>query len=168
MSTHPSLPFTQLDRVLPILNEISIFGALQEKDLYQIFRLLKQVSYKAEETIFEQGSPPDYIYIVLDGTVQILTHSPDNPDQEIEIGRMSTGECFGEIAVVGIQPHTGRAKVLKDCELLILSGDALLSLHRSDPSLFGLLVLNMAREACRRLYKTNEIMLQYAIHPVIS
>lgn len=168
MSSHPSLPFTQLDRVLPILHDISIFGALQEKDLYQIFRLLKQVSYKEGDTIFEQGSPPDYIYIVVEGSVQILTHNTDRPDQEIEIARMSTGECFGEISVVGIQPHTGRAKVLKDSELLILSGDALLSLHSSDPSLFGLLVLNIAREACRRLYKTNEIMLQYAIHPVIS
>ena len=162
MSAHPSLPFTQQQKVIDILNQISIFGALSESDLYEVFRQLKQVSYKAGEIIFEQDSEPDYIYIVLEGAVQISSHGNLSPEQEVEIAYMDVGQCFGEISVIGIQPHTGRAKVLEDSELLVLSSAALFSFHENNPTLFGLLVLNIAREACRRLYKTNEILLQYA------
>ena len=164
MNDHPSLPFNQQARAIEILNQISIFGALSETDLYQIFRLSKQVSYKAGEVIFEQGSAPDFIYIVLDGAVQILSHSQQQPEQEVEIARMGVGQCFGEISVIGIQPHAGKARVIHDSSLLLLSGAALLDLHEHHPELFGMLTLNIAREACRRLYKTNETLLQYAAH----
>lgn len=162
MNAHPTLPFNQQQRVIEILNQISIFGALSESDLYQIFRLSKQVSYKAGEVIFEQGSDPDFIYVVLDGSVQIICHSEQQPLQEVEIARMEVGQCFGEISVIGIQPHTGKAQVLRDSTLLLLSSAALFDLHENHPELFGMLTLNIAREACRRLYKTNETLLQYA------
>lgn len=162
MNDHPSLPFNQQHRVIEILNRISIFGALSETDLYQVFRLSKQVSYTAGEVIFEQGSDPDFIYIVLDGVVQILSHSDEQPLQEVEIARMQVGQCFGEISVIGIQPHTGKARVLQDSTLLLISSAALLDLHEHHPKLFSMLILNIAREACRRLHETSETLLQYA------
>ena len=51
---------------------------------------------------------------------------------------------------------------MEDTELMILSQKALLELHQTDSELFGILILNIAREACRRLYKTDQILLHYA------
>lgn len=161
MDGHPNLPLTEIDRVLPILNHISIFGGLNEHDLYHIFRLLKAVTYKQDEIIFEQGSHPSHIYIVLSGRVLIQACRGTSC---IEIASMNVGECFGEISVIGIQPHLGSAIVVEDSDLLVLSGDALNSLHDTHPELFTIMVLNIAREACRRLYKSNEALLFYAQH----
>jgi hypothetical protein len=47
-------------------------------------------------------------------------------------------------------------------ELLVLPRPALFGLHHAHPELFGWLVLNIAREACRRLYQTDQVLLQYA------
>lgn len=161
MTDHPSLPFTKQAQAIEVLNQISIFGALSESDLFKIFRLLKEVTYKADEIIFEQDSDPDHIYIVLEGHVTISSHSAEHPE-EIDIAEMGIGQCFGEISVIGILPHTGRARATQDSLLLLLSSQALFALHEEDADLFSRLVLNIAREACRRLYKTNEILLQYA------
>jgi hypothetical protein len=46
-------------------------------------------------------------------------------------------------------------------ELIVLSRRALLSIYQSDKKLFSLLILNIAREASRRLHRTEEIMLHY-------
>ena len=54
------------------------------------------------------------------------------------------------------------ALAVEDTELMVLSQRALHSLHKDDPDLFGLLVLNIAREACRRLHKTDQTFLHYA------
>ena len=61
-----------------------------------------------------------------------------------------------------ILPHSATALVVEDAELLVLSQEALRTLYREDAPLFGLLILNIAREACRRLQKTDEILLHYA------
>ncbi len=71
------------------------------------------------------------------------------------------GDCFGETAAIGIQPHSASALAVEDTELIVLSRAALLSIFDSDKELFGMLILNIAREACRRLHKSDEIFLHY-------
>jgi len=52
---------------------------------------------------------------------------------------------------------------MEDTKLIALSRNALLSLFKSDLELFSILILNIAREACRRLHKTDEILLHYVL-----
>jgi hypothetical protein len=44
----------------------------------------------------------------------------------------------------------------------VLSSQAIHELYCEEPALFGILILNIAREACRRLHRTDELMLHYA------
>ena len=39
---HTHEPFLKIEEILPILNKISIFGALNEKQLFAVFRLLRE------------------------------------------------------------------------------------------------------------------------------
>lgn len=151
-------PLFDIENVLPILSKIAIFGGLSDKQLYTIFRLLQKVSYKAGEFIFKQGDSPNHIYIIRSGEVKIVADAEEAP---LEIITFGVGDCFGETAVIGIQKHSAGALAVEDTELIILSRPALLSIFDSDKELFGLLILNIAREACRRLHKTDEILLHY-------
>ena len=149
-----------VEDILPILNEISIFAGLSDKQLYTLFRLLEKVRYKAKEKIFKEGEQPSHIYIVQSGRVKLVVNAEQTP---LELIVFEEGQCFGETSVIGIQPHAATAISVEDTELIVLSRKALLSLFKSDLELFSILILNIAREACRRLHKTDEILLHYVL-----
>lgn len=159
-SEKPLLPLLDVEEVMPILNEISIFAGLSDKQLYTLFRLLVKVHYKSGEKIFEQGGNPSYIYIVQSGSVKLVVNERQT---FLELIVFQQGQCFGETSVIGIQQHDATAIAIEDTELIVLSRSALLSLFKSDLELFSILILNIAREACRRLHKTDEILLHYVL-----
>ncbi|MBR9908906.1 MAG: cyclic nucleotide-binding domain-containing protein [Gammaproteobacteria bacterium] len=153
MTEHiPREPFLDVEKVLPILDKIIIFGGLSEAQLYQIFKRLKLVHYQAGETIFSVGDSASYIYIVETGRVDLFYEVAGKPVLKAEL---LPGTCFGDISVIGIQPHTASTVAVEKTDLLVLSGEALDDIFRTDLALFSMLVLNIAREACRRLHKTN-------------
>jgi len=147
-----------INDILPILNEISIFAALSDKQLCKLVGLLEMVRYKPGERVFTEGEQPSYIYIVVSGRVKLVIGAEQTP---LELVVFKEGECFGETSVIGIQPHAATTIAVEDVELLVLSRNTLLSLLKSDLELFSILILNIAREACRRLRKTDQILLHY-------
>jgi CRP/FNR family cyclic AMP-dependent transcriptional regulator len=151
----------EIERVIPILNKITLFGGLNDKQLYAVFRLLKRVCYKAEEYVFKQGDQPSHIYIILCGKVKIVVDVEGTPLEMIELHE---GQCFGDTAVLAVQLHSASAITVEDTELIVLSREALLSTFDSDKDLFGMLILNLAREASRRLHNTDEVLLHYISH----
>ena len=153
-------PLLDIEEIMSILNEISIFAGLSDKQLNTLFRLLEKVHYKVGEKIFEQGGHPSYIYIVQSGGVKLIANARQTP---LELIVFQQGHCFGETSVIGIQPHAATAIAVEDTELIVLSRNALLSMFKSDLELFSILILNIAREACRRLYKTDEVLLHYVL-----
>ncbi len=52
---------------------------------------------------------------------------------------------------------------MEDTELIVMLRKALLSLFKSDLKRFSILILNITREACRRLHKMDEILLHYVL-----
>ncbi|MDD5217502.1 MAG: cyclic nucleotide-binding domain-containing protein [Candidatus Omnitrophica bacterium] len=148
------------ENVFPILSKIAIFGGLSEKQFLTVLELLKRVTYQSGEMIFREGDPASHIYIVRSGEVRVVV----GIDQEsLEIATFTTGQCFGETAVIGIQPHSASAIAMSDTELIVLEGRALFSIYDADKELFGMLILNIAREACRRLHQTDEVLLHYVL-----
>ena len=153
-------PLLDIEDVLPIINEISIFAGLSDKQLRTLFRLLTKANYSAGKKVFEEGTEPSHIYVVQSGSVKLVVNAEQTP---LELIVFEKGHCFGETSVIGIQPHAATAVCVEDTELIVLSRNALLSLYKSDVELFSTLILNIAREACRRLYKTDEILLHYVM-----
>jgi CRP-like cAMP-binding protein len=154
------LPLLDIENVLPVLNQIAILAGLDDFQLYTVFRMLEVEHYRKGEFIFRQGDSPSHIRIVRSGRVRIVEDVSGTP---MELFEFKTGDCFGETSVIAIQKHTASAIALEDTELLVIPRDKLFRLYDSDPKLFGMLILNIAREACRRLNMTEDIMLHYAL-----
>jgi CRP/FNR family cyclic AMP-dependent transcriptional regulator len=153
-------PLLEVEKVLPILDEISIFGGLNESQLYQVFKRLMQVRYQAGEVIFREGESASYIYIVMTGRVDLVFDVGGQPLLKAEL---EPGTCFGETAVIGIQPHSATSIAMEKTDLLVLSGAALEDIYQTDKELFAMLILNIARESSRRLCKTNLRLRDYLI-----
>ncbi len=155
-------PLLDIENVLPILNKISIFAGLSEGQLYTLFRLIEKVTYASGEIIFDQGTQPSHIYIVKYGKVKLVATKDGTP---FELTAFDQGQCFGESSVIGIQPHAATAIAVEKTELLVLSRNLLLSIYISDIQLFSTLILNIARETCRRLHSSSEVLLHY-VHKI--
>lgn len=144
------------EKVLPILGKVSIFGGLNDTQIHQLLKSLQRVEYKAGDTIFKKGEGPSHIYVIKKGRIEILL-GHDKPMETPII--FEVGDCFGESSVIGIQPHTATAVAIEDCTLIMLSRNALMKFFNHDKELFGLLILNIARETSRRLHRANEALL---------
>ena len=153
-------PLADIEDVISILDKITIFGGLSERHVVSLFRILKQVSYSTDEYIFKQGTKPSHIYIIRKGSVKIVA---DVDQTALELIVLEVGQCFGETSAIGIMPHTASALAMEETELIVLPRDALLSIFHSDKELFGILILNIAREACRRLHESGEILFHYVL-----
>ncbi len=152
------LPLLEVEDVLPILSQISILAGLTEQQRNSVCGLLEKTTYKKGRTIFRQGHQPTHIYIIKSGVVQLIVSQDDTP---FELVVFRQGQCFGESSVIGILPHAATAFAMEDTELIVLSRDALMNLYDADIKLFSILMLNIARESCRRLHSSSETLLHY-------
>lgn len=151
-------PLLEVKKVLPILNRISILAGLDDNQLYDIFRMLEKTSFADSEVVFKQGDQPSYIYIIKKGKIKLFVENGETPFELVSFGE---GDCFGESSIIGIRPHAATAIAQGETELVVLSRSTLMSLYESDIHLFSTLILNIAREACRRLSDSSETMLHY-------
>ena len=149
-------PLKDADSVLSILSQISIFGGVTESQSKEIFRRLETGYFKKGDCIFKKGDEPTHIYIVKKGMVDLRI-----TDNEVVIHKkeLGVGECFGEASLMSMHSHTATAVAAEDSEIIVLSRHALNLLRREDPSLFSLLLINIARELARRLKITDDILL---------
>ena len=58
--------------------------------------------------------------------------------------------------------HTATAIATEESDLIVLSRHALIQLKHDDIGLFALLMMNLARELARRLYLTDQMLLDLA------
>lgn len=134
-----------------IRDRVSLFGALDNSQLSTLLSYAKEQTFECDEVIFEQGQLPSDIYILLSGKVDLRVIRDDFSATHMTF---VPGDCFGETAVIGIQTQMGRAKVEEDARVLTLSRFSLLDMLEHDASLFGILMMNIAREVSRRFHFT--------------
>ena len=154
------VPLENPAEVVCILSRISIFGGITDDQQQEIFSRLQIGTVKKGQFVFQKGDDPSHIYIVERGLIELFI--PDKT-MMIEKKRLGVGECFGQVAVMSIHPHTISAVALEDTTLIVLSRRALYQLHQEDVGLFALLVMNIARELARRLQFMDHLLLE-SIH----
>lgn len=147
------------ERLGDLLERISIFGGLSEEQTNRILELVNKSLYQDGDQVFAKGDIASDIYIVISGQVRLDFELSDHPLSEITF---ESGSCFGETSLIGIQPHSASTYAVGATQLLSFSGSDLLNLYEQDLELFSLLILNIARESCRRLHSTDALFLQYS------
>lgn len=130
-------------------NHVSLFGALNDVQLKKVLSSLSEESFFAAETIYKQGQLPCNIYVVLSGEVALTVKRGEKTELPFQY---RVGDCFGETAVIGIQQQMGTATAVGDVRLLVLNRMDLMELLQWDVELFGILMMNIAREVSRRLH----------------
>lgn len=107
-----------LAKAMPQLSEEQLIAATAQSE---------NVKFVAGQTIFRQGDPADKFYIVTKGQVDVF-HSAKKNGPEIPIGRLSEGQFFGEIELLGRTERAVTVKAVTEVECLALNREVFKSL----------------------------------------
>ncbi len=99
-----------------ILKNSPIFSSLDEKELNELSTLFKEHRAVSNETIFWEGDPSEWFYILARGQIKVTKLSSQG--KEMIIAFFGDGEMFGEVAVFEDKPYPASAQAVSETLLL--------------------------------------------------
>lgn len=147
---------------LDALRTISIFGGVADQALDFLDGHLQPIEVAAGETFFAQGDLGDSLFVLVEGRAEVVK---SRDGRSLVLATLGPGDCFGEIALIGICPRTATVRAVTDCRALRLSSRVLLQLYREQPQAFTLVQMNLGREIARRLSALDDVVFEIAASP---
>ena len=109
------------ERGVPMRGVADIEAYKLDEDTQRIIAMTpEQESFRAGETLFQEGEMGDEAYLIKSGEVEIL-HIVGN--EQMVLARLGQGEIFGELSLIDSQPQMATARVSADAELAVISRD---------------------------------------------
>lgn len=144
----------QKESIFSILKKVPLFKNMSKSELNEFDKIIHRRKYKEQETIFYEGEPGVGMYIVQEGTIGIYKNKSD---QEKELlAQLTTGEFFGELALLDETPRSATAIALEDTRILGLFLPDLMDLIDRKPRLGNKFLFQLAMLIGERLKHTNE------------
>jgi CRP/FNR family cyclic AMP-dependent transcriptional regulator len=139
------------------ITHLAVFNCLDSRKLRLITPLLDPRSYEPDEVIFEQGELASFIYILLEGEVQIRFKPYDGPP--LNVALIQQQGVFGWSAALRRSCYTSGASALVKCEVVRMRGEKLRHLCETHPDA-GISVLEcLSGMIADRLNSTHAQML---------
>ena len=110
---------------------MTIFKELDEDLISLLAPLSESLSCKPGTVIFRQGEPAEFLYVVVDGSVDMSFKPYDG--MPITVSHVGKGGLFGWSAVVGSDTYTSTAIAIGDVKAFRVHGDDLRSFCQKHP-----------------------------------
>lgn len=139
------------------LKKYSLFGGLDDTQLAYVYEMLKEEYYAPEEKILKEGEVNSKVFFIQEGDVRIDKYKcPESANRATQcetthIADLHTGDTFGEMELIDIQPCAATVTAATPVHLLTLSNVDLHNLEKKDLKAFTIMIMNLARDISRRL-----------------
>lgn len=134
-----------IQRMMEVMRANSFFRYLNYKEMVQIVNLSENEEVATGEWIFEAGTDPQAMFLIVEGSVELVGKGVTMP--------LGPGEVAGEMAMIDETPQELGARALEDCDLLVIKRNRFMGLLRSDESLAVKLLWNFLQNWTFRLRK---------------
>jgi len=111
------------------LRAVPGFATVDEGMLLALIGDSANLFWPAGSVVFERGSPPDGLYIIVSGTLRVIDKNG------AEVAELGPGEFFGELSLLLDTTHRHDVRVEEDAELMVLPKERLDELTASHPEL---------------------------------
>jgi len=147
-----------------LLRETEIFRNLTEDQIRKILKISREVTFAEGEVIMREGEDGDTLYIILEGTVEVVKSlvrgdmdEEENRKNKVFTRLDASGHAvFGEIALLETMRRTATVKTVTKCRCYEIKKDDFLNLAETDHELGFRILLNLARIVSARLRKADE------------
>lgn len=114
-------------------------------DLSGLFRhASNSISFQAGEVIFEEGQPADFMYVILEGSVDISAH-----DRYLDTAE--PGSIVGEMALIDHDVRSATCTAKTDCRLVPVNQKQFLFMVQETPN-FAIRVMHIMAERLRNTH----------------
>ncbi|MCX7793862.1 MAG: Crp/Fnr family transcriptional regulator [Thermodesulfovibrionales bacterium] len=113
---------------------IELFKEISERDLLEIEKSSSRETFKKKETIFSEGEPSEWLYILTKGKVKITKLSYEGKEIILEI--IKAPDFFGGLAVMKGFPYPASAVAMEDSEAIKVPREVFLKLVEKYPSIY--------------------------------
>ncbi len=93
------------------------------------------------DILFRQGDPPDEVYLIKTGRIEIVVGEGDN---EKRVALIGNGEFLGEMSIIDGRPRSATARAAEKTTVIAIDSDKLKKTLEEEP-LIGALVMNLVR-----------------------
>jgi hypothetical protein len=127
-----ALPEARIQERIEFIRKVNLFSLLSEQQMDAIARIMSERWVSDGAYICRQGEFGDELYIVYQGTVEVIRKTKD---LEETLFLAKEGDCLGEMAVLGNIPRTASLRARGDVDLLVIEGTHFHSLLRQHPDM---------------------------------
>lgn len=138
------------------LAEVPVFGGLSTAELELVAEMLVERRFDAGAIVVEEGSPGRELFVIERGEAEVHKGAA-------VLATLGPASCFGEMALIGIVPRSATVRARTELVALVLPYPRIAALAETHPRTFTILVMNLAREVCRRLQQTNAILAEFGV-----
>jgi len=140
---------------IEFLQRMPIFGAIRADALQVLLDQARTFEAAAGGFFFHDGDPANSMFVLEAGRAVVMKSWRG---RDFILNDLAPGDCFGEMALMDLQPRSASVRAETDCRAIEFSNDDLLHLYERDVEQFALLQMNIGREVCRRLRATDDLL----------
>ena len=112
---------------------------------------MQTVAFRAGDTIISEGDEGDTAFFIVSGSVEVFIGRGDDPKC---VGRLGTGEVFGEMSLIEPGPRSATVKAVTDVECLAASYAEFIDAIETHPER----AVAFMKTLVRRLRQMNELL----------
>ena len=157
------------NNVLNFLKKSFLFKDLSSSEMEFLAHIVHVRHFEAGEKIFKQGDPGVGMYLLFNGSVDIIMHDPSvelgsSSTQDIFITRLDKGDFFGELSLIEEPSYRSATAVsIKKTTLIGFFKPDLLQVIQRNPSTGNKISLRLAEILGKRLRETTEKVTELVI-----
>ena len=95
------------------LRHVPLFSKMAPSQLGRIANITQETVFPAGTEIFQQGSPANHLFLIVEG--EVLIHQGESPLRTLQVK-----DSFGEMSIIEGEPRSASAKALNDCLMLCI------------------------------------------------
>lgn len=144
---------------------VPLFKDVDQEILHLLEPLFEPYTCLAGTVIFEQGDPAHYLYLILNGSVELKYKPYDGP--AITITNLCQGNIFGWSAAIGNSVYTSGTVCNEDCRAIRISKRSLHDLCAREPKA-GQIILNLLAESVSSRWTDAKSQIQKLLNTTVS
>ncbi len=125
------------------IRQIPPFTVLDEREWTELAQSLILRTYDEGTYLFFEGDPPTTLYLILEGHVALVRHSPEGRDIVLDV--MRPGNMVGELAVFEGVPYSASGKALDSVRAVTIPRSKFLHMLNRYPRLAQAVIFDLTR-----------------------
>lgn len=134
-------------QIVERLGQVSILGALSQRQLKNLAGWVKIVAYAEGETMVKRGEGGIGLFLILDGGAEVRRGSRG-------LAHLGVGQFFGEMSLFDDQPRSADVVATKPSKVAVLSKWEFWGFAEDEPKVLR----GVLEEMTRRLRETNKAL----------